>query len=329
MMDSKPSLLAALSLLAMLGTAHAETPRVVTTVQPVQQLVAAVTEGVTAPEQLVKGSASPHDYSLRPSDMRNLSDADVVFLIGPALESFLNKPLDNLEDTRVVVLMEAPGVEHLAIREGGAWEAHDDEHGHDEAHADDADGHDETHAEDEAHGHDHDGSDDTHVWLDPHNAKAMVNEIARVMGEIDSEHAETYQANAQAFGQALDAVDEQVRQTLAPVSDVPYVVFHDAYHYFEAHYGLSPIGSITVDPEQRPGAQRVQEIRDHIRQSGARCVFSEPQFTPALVQTLVADTGAGTGVLDPLGSETTPDGQGYLDNLTTLADALVTCLADQ
>ena len=311
-MRSIPAMLLGLLVLLTATTALAQ-PQVVASVRPVHALVAGVMEGVGEPILLVENVASPHDYSLRPSDLRAIGSAAVVFWVGEDLERTLVKPIANAEQTRSAKLAQAPGVERLERRAGGSW----DSHSHDQEH-DDSDGLDVEH---------HHGDFDPHIWLDPRNAKAMVVHIATVLAELDPDRAEAYRHNARRLVDRLEELDRELAAALAPVREVPYFVFHDAYQYFEHRYGLNALGAITLDPERLPGARRVKEIRDRIQAGEARCLFSEPQFQSDLVTTLVEGTGAGTGVLDPLGGDG-PSGQAaYFRLLRQMADNLKACLA--
>ena len=311
-------LLGGLLLLPLL--ALAAEPQVAASIKPVHSLVAGVMQGVGEPVLLVSGGASPHDYSLKPSEARAINQAQVVFWIGPDLESFLVRPLDNVKDqVRVVALLDAPGVTVLPLREGGAWEPHPygrDGHDH-EQEADD----------DNGHGHAHAADRDAHVWLDPVNAMAMVRQIMNVLGEVDPAHHADYQRNGAALIERLAQLNRQLAADLAPVKEQPYLVFHDAYQYFEQRYGLNAIGSVVVSAERRPGARRVAEIQARIRDLQARCVFSEPQFQPALVETIIAGGAVRRGVLDPMGAELPPGPDAYFQLLQGLATALRTCLS--
>lgn len=280
-------------------------PRVVASIQPVHSLVAGVMQGVGEPLLLVAGGASPHEYSLRPTDARAIESADVVFWIGPALEAFLVKPLANARKTRSVALLDAPGVTVLPLRAGGTWESHRHDHDHD---------------------HDPAASRDAHVWLDPVNAAAMVSRIVTVLGEADPVHRADYARNGAALIERLDRLNQQLAVALAPVREQPYIVFHDAYQYFERRYGLNAAGSVVLDPEQRAGAKRVAEIRARVRDLGVRCVFGEPQFQPALVDTIIAGSKARRGVLDPLGADQPAGPNAYFQLLQGLADSLLGCL---
>lgn len=297
----------------------ADAPRVVVSIKPVHSLVAAVMQGVGTPDLIVDGAASPHTYALKPSNARSLEQAQVVFWVGPGMEAFLEKPLASLgSNATVVELDQAPGITKLKFREGGAFEPHDDG---DEPAA----GEDHPHEHDD-HDHDH-GEFDTHLWLDPHNAKAMVAEITTSLVAADPANALIYEANQKALNDRLDALDTEIASTLAPVKNKPFIVFHDAYQYFEHRYGVRVSGSITVSPETIPGAQRVSEIHSKVADLGATCVFAEPQFEPKLVNVVLEGTSAKSGVLDPEAA-TLPQGPDlYFDLMRGIASSLKACLS--
>lgn len=305
-MRHRASLLAA-AFLSAIGALAPATARagidVVASFAPVHALVSGVMTGVGEPEMLVPGGASPHDYALKPSQAAALAEAEIVFWIGPQLETFLEKPLATLAaGAQSVALIDAEGLERLPRREGGAFEAH----AHEEA------GQDET---------------DPHVWLDPRNAGAMVRTIAAALERADPANAARYEANAQAMLARLAQLETDVAARVAPARGRPFIVFHDAYQYFERRFGVPAAGSVTVNPEQAPGAERISQLRARIGELGAACVFTEPQFEPKLVSVLVEGTGARTGVLDPEGGATlTPGPDLYFTLLRNLGDSLAGCL---
>lgn len=320
--------------LALLSSgAQADTPSVVVSIKPLHALVAGVMQGVGTPSLVIEGGGSPHTYSLRPSNARALQEADLIFWIGLGLEAFLDRPIDSLgEDARVIALMDAHGLQHAAFREGGPFEGHaHDDHGDDDHEKDEhaGHGHDDDHEKDEHAGHDDHGGDarDAHIWLDPENAKAMTHEIAEALGEADPANAARYEANAEAVEARIDGLTAELRQTLAPVRERPFIVFHDAYQHFERRFGLNAAGSITVSPEVIPGAERVADIRHKVEDLGATCVFSEPQFTPRLVNVVTEGTAAKSGVLDPLGTGI-PDGPDlYFTLMRNMAASMRACLS--
>ena len=330
--------LAAFATLLLTGTAIAA-PAVVASTKPVHSLVSAVMGDVGTPALIVKGAASPHTYSLRPSDAAALEAANIVFWTGHGMELFLADALETLStNAQVIELAEAPGIALLPVREGGAFEAHmhegedhehdHDEHDHEEDGHDHSDGHDHGEHEDDGHdGHDHaDGEGDMHFWLDPENAKLMVAHIAQTLSAADPGNAAAYAANAEAEAARLDALSAELTATLAPVADKPFIVFHDAYQYFENRFGLTVAGTVTVSPEAMPGAARIDELRAKVGELGATCVFAEPNFEPAIVRTIVEGTTAQAGTLDPEGSALTEGPDLYPELLRGLANGLVECL---
>ncbi len=338
------SALLASTLFAGMSAAHAEV-NVVASIKPVHSLVAAVMEGVGTPDLIVEGAGSPHTYALKPSQAQALEKADVVFWVGHELEAFLEKPLETVAaNAKSVELIDADGLVKLAFREGGAFEKHshgdhddDDhaegEHDHDEHAEGEADHNHEEHANgdddhDEHADHDHEhGAFDAHVWLDPVNAKAMVRTIAETLSQADPDNAAAYAANAKAENDKLDALIGEVTAQLEPVNDKGFIVFHDAYHYFENRFGVTAAGSIIISPEVTPGAERVSEIHAKVKELGAACVFAEPQFEPKLIATVTEGTPARSGVLDPLGSTLDNGPDLYFSVIRNMATSLKTCLA--
>lgn len=314
----RPSLALAALLLGT-ASAFAEVPKVVATIKPIHSLVAAVMGDLGSPTLIVKGAASPHTYSLKPSEAGAIEAADIVFWTGHGMEVFLEDSLSTLAPTATLVeLSEAPGIELLPVREGGMFEAHDDG---DEDHAAHAEaGHDD-HA-----GHDHAGEMDMHVFLDPANAKAMVAQIATTLAAADPDNAATYEANAQHATADLDQLIADITAKLAPIKDQPFVVFHDAYQYFERRFGLNIAGSITVSPENMPGADRISDVREKLKTLSTACVFAEPQFDLRIVDVLVEGTSVGKGVLDPEGANLSEGPGLYGELLNAMADSLVGCL---
>lgn len=308
-------------------------PVVLASIKPVHSLVMAVMQGVAEPALIVSGAASPHSYALKPSQAAKMAKATHIFWIGHSLEAFLEKPIETVgAEARAVALLDAPGLTTLAFREGGAF----DEHGHDvektgHAHADHKghDGHDhEKHGHDE-HGHDEHGHDgvDPHIWLDPQNAIALVREIATVLSEDDPANAGTYAANAARAIAALEDLTNEVSEALAPLHEKRFVVFHDGFHYFEDRFDLHAVGSITISPEITPGAERVREIQNRVRELGAACVFAEPQFEPRLISVVLEGSQAKAGTLDPLGADLEDGPDLYFQLIRNMASSMRDCLS--
>ncbi len=318
----------AAALATLPGTAAAEPPEVIASIKPIHSLAAAVMAGIGTPELLVEGAASPHSYAMRPSDAARLNDARVVFWIGPALETFLVKPIGSLAgDAAVLELEEIPGLVLLPLREGGVWAPHAHD-GEAHAHEDEAHAHEEHAAEeqeDEVHAHAA-GAIDAHLWLDPANARTIAAAMAETLAVADPANAAAYRANAATLAARIDALDGELAARLAPVRERPFIVFHDAYQYFEAHYGLAAAGSIMVSPDQPPGARRLSEIRATIAARGAACVFREPQIEPALIELVTEGSGARQGELDPEAAALTPGAELYFEMMRGLARSIAECL---
>ena len=289
----------------------AEAPKVVVSLKPLHSLVAGVMAGVGEPLLLIQGGGSPHGYTLRPSEARMLSEAQLVVWVGPRLESFLEKSLSTLAGkARQLELSRELETEMLPVREGGFWETHASDEGHGPGDA----------GEPAHHLH---GERNQHLWLDPLLAKQIVARTAAVLTDIDPVHAGQYRHNAARVQTRLDTLHAGLKTRLAPVRTIPYIVFHDAYPYFEAAYGLNAVGSVTLTVDRKPGARRIEKIRKKIRELNARCVFSEPQFEPRLVATVIEGTGARTGILDPLGAALPSGEECYFQLMNDLADNLL------
>jgi len=279
---------------------------VVASIAPIHSLAAQVMEGAGTPYLLLPPGTSPHDHALKPSDARALERAAAVFRVGPALERWLDAPLATLAgDARVVSLAEVTGLTLLPVREEAAFESH--EGGHE--------------------GDAHEGEpDDPHLWLDPENARLWLGAIAETLAAADPANAALYRANAARAQADLDALVAAIDARIAPGRGRPFIVFHDAYHYFERRFRIEAAGAVALSDASAPGPARIAEIRARIAETGAICLFREPQFRSGLVETVIGGTGARVGVLDPLGADLEPGPGLYAALLTGLADALATCL---
>jgi zinc transport system substrate-binding protein len=323
-----------LSSAAFATNAFAAAPDVVVSIKPIHSLVASIMKGVGEPKLIVGGAASPHTFTMKPSNARALESADMVVWVGPGMEAFLKKPLEALASSaKVLTLEDATGLEKLPFREGGPFEAHDHggEHHDGEGHADHDHGAETAHESHGGHGHEeHEhGAVDTHLWLDPKNAKVFAAAIEKALVEADPDNAATYRANGAELVQNIDRMDAEIRDTLAPVRNKPFVVFHDAYQYFEKRYGMSVAGSITVSPETMPGAERVKQIHQKVTELGATCVFAEPQFEPKLVAVVTEGTAAKSATLDPEAATLDEGPELYFELMKGLATSMKTCLSQE
>ena len=276
-----------------------------TSIKPLQQIAAAVQDGVGSPEVLLPPGASPHHYALRPSDVRRVADADLLYWIGPDMEGFLPRVLGSRSKATVSV-QSLPG---MKLRHFG-----EDSHSHEEADHDD-------------HDHDHrPGSLDAHLWLSSVNARVIAGKMATDLAQVDPANAARYQSNLKAFEGRLDALDGRIKARVAGIAGKPYFVFHEAFDYFEAEYGLKHTGVFSVAAEVQPGAQHVAAMRKRLQEVGKTCVFSEPPLRPRLAETLTAGLPVRLAELDALGGTDAVDGKGYERLLEKLGGDLAGCL---
>ncbi|AXT36904.1 zinc transporter (plasmid) [Phaeobacter sp. LSS9] len=332
--------------------AFAEVPAVATDITPVHGLVSRVMQGVGTPDLVVPPGASPHSHSMRPSEARALDQADFVFWVGPMLTPWLEGPIATLaSDATVIALLDAEATQQLMVRESvqfgqGHHDGHSDDHhdGHDDDHADDDhDGHDDEHhdgdhavehdkdhdaetAHADEHGHSHEaGSLDPHAWLMAENGSAWLQVIAEALAAADPENAALYMRNA-AEGQAeIATAAAEIATKLDVVAGKPFVVFHDAYQYFETGFGIEAAAAISLSDASDPSPARIAEVRTIVQEMKVRCVLSEPQFNSGLVATVLDGTDAGTAVVDPLGVTLEPGPQFYPQLLTSVGEAIAGC----
>ncbi len=351
---SRTLLLLSISTALTGGTLFADAPKVAVDIAPVHSLVARVMGDVGVPSLIVQPGASPHEYSLRPSEAAALQNADLVFWIGEDLTPWMEDALETLAgQASVTSLLHAQGTNLLEFRESALFEAHDhDDHSdedhdkhaeHGDAHHDDddhaahdgpddhAEGDHDDHKDDDHAGHDdHDdhahGAHDPHVWLSPQNAGTWLNVIAAQLSAADPEHAGTYFANAAAARTEFEALTAEVRATLDPVRGGSFIVFHDAYQYFEADFEFPAAGAISFGDASDPSPARIAEIQGRIREEGIDCVLAEPQFNPGIVATVLDGTDANTGVIDPLGASLEPGADLYPMLITGMAKTLADCM---
>lgn len=307
------SALAATALTALSApAAHAEPPNVATDIAPVHSLVAAVMGDLGTPALLVEPGASPHGYSLRPSQARALGQADVLFMVSDALTPWLVEAAESLAPgTARHRLAAVKGTHLLPTRDGVDFESdHDHDHGHD------------------GHGHDHDhGGTDPHAWLDPENADLWLDAIAAELGRLDPDNAGRYSANAATARKELDSLSAGIPERLAPLHDLRFVVFHDAFQYFETRFGLRASGAIALSDAAPSGPAALARLRDRIRDFGAACVFSEPQQNPALIDSISGADGLPVVELDPLGARIEPGAGLYPTLLRNMGAAFQDCAA--
>ena len=327
-----PFILSIISLLTIFSPANAEI-KVVASIKPIHSLASYLMDGVSKPDLIVDGYASPHGFAMKPSHAKMLQNADLIFWVGEDLENFLKKPLKSIaKKAEKIELMEIKGLTKLEFRERNIFE----EHGHDEhkEHGHKEDKHDEhKHDEHKEHGHKEDkhddhhghahGENDPHIWLDPMNAKVILSEMAEHLIENDQENASKYKANLKKAQKDLDKLTKKVKSQLN--KDFKSIVFHDAYQYFEKRFDVNVLGAFTVNTDVLPGAEQLSEIREVIEHEKVSCVFSEPQFNPDIIKAVAKDTNIKTGVIDPLGATLNPGKTLYFDLISNMSKSFKGC----
>ena len=285
--------------------------KVVTSIKPIHSLASYIMDGVGSPGLIVDGYNSPHSFQLKPSHAKMLEQADIIFWIGEDLENFLEKPLDTIaKKAEKIELLEIKNIKKLKFRERNIFEEHEehDDHGHDAKK--------EEHDDHEEHGH---GEYDPHIWLDPINAKIILNEITEHLIENDSKNTSTYNSN---LTKALAKIDKLIIDVITETNkNLSYVVFHDAYQYYENRFNVNILGAMTVNPDVMPGAEQIHEIHEVIEHDNVSCILSEPQFNPDIIKSIAKDTSVKTGVLDPLGANLKPGKNLYFDLIRNMSSS--------
>lgn len=315
--------------------AQSEPPKVVTDILPVHGLVSAVMGDLGTPTLLIAPGGSAHSAALKPSGARALQSAQLIVRIGPELTPGLDAKIDALAPgIRDMQLLDIDGTHQLAPRKAAVFDDHeadghedhaDEEH---DAHAHDDDEHDdhagEEHGEDE-HAHAH-GDLDPHAWLDPGNAVLWTHAIANTLSELDAPNAATYKANAEAAARAIDSAAAEVADALGPLKDRPYVVFHDAYQYFDVFFDTTAIAALMTLEAASPSVARVRAVQEAVVAKGAVCMFIEPQYSDSLVRSLQEAIGARVATIDPLGASIPQGKDAYPTLIRTLGQATADCL---
>ena len=323
-----------------------ETTGVISTIQPINSLVSAIIGNTGKSITIIPSEQSPHDFKLKPSDVKVLQNGNIIFYVSNHLESSITKVLKNLpKNIKLINLMEESGVNHLAIRDNDAWERHD-HHGHDDHDVhdkhgkkhDDHDDHDkhgkkhDDHDDHDKHGKkhddhdDHEKEDDVHVWLSPDNAIKIVQKVNKVLSLYFPENSKIYNDNTTKFIDKIRNLKMELVKELLPIKNKPYIVFHDAYQYFEKTFELNAVGSVALEGDIASSPKQISIIKDKIVKSKASCVFQEPQFDSKLVKIVVEGTDAKIGTLDPLGVNISENKDFYLQLLTNMTKSLKECL---
>ena len=313
---------------------------IITSVKPLHSIVDAISTNSDQVELLVTTNQSPHDYQLKPSQLKAMQNANIIFYFDDNFETFMSSAFDILPPkVRKSSIIEKANLNLLQYRESGAWDKHlhegDDGHDDHDAHKDeDDDGHDahkdehdDGHDDHDAHKDEHDDDVNLHVWLDPENAKSIVNYVVKELTFINPKNHEIYEENGKRYIEKLNNLDAELKISLSGLQDKPFIVFHDAYQYFERAFNLNAVGSISLrDDIHSVSPNRIKEIKDKIKKTNAECVFREPQFSDRLINTIAEKADIKVGTLDPLGASLQNDKGLYFTLMRELADNFKKCL---
>lgn len=301
----------------MSSTALADVPNVAVDIAPVHSLVARVMQDVGAPDLIIRSGASPHDYRLRPSEAKALQDANLVIWMGKELTPWMEDAVKTLStEAAILTLLEKDETTLLEFRESVLFEEHDHDDHSDEDHAE---------TEDQDHDEHAHGAHDPHAWLSPKNAKIWLNLIAAQLSTADPDNASTYFVNAAAAVTEIDTLMADVSTMLDPIRGNSFIVFHDAYQYFETVFEFPASGAISLGDATDPSPARIARVQDRIQEQKIQCVLAEPQFKKGLVVTVLEGTDAKTSIIDPLGDALEPGPALYPQLIRNMAKTLVDC----
>ena len=301
----------------MSSTALADVPNVAVDIAPVHSLVARVMQDVGAPDLIIRSGASPHDYRLRPSEAKALQDANLVIWMGKELTPWMEDAVKTLStEAAILTLLEKDETTLLEFRESVLFEEHDHDDHSDKEHAE---------TEDQDHDEHAHGAHDPHAWLSPKNAKIWLNLIAAQLSTADPDNASTYFVNAAAAVTEIDTLMADVSTMLDPIRGNSFIVFHDAYQYFETVFEFPASGAISLGDATDPSPARIARVQDRIQERKIQCVLAEPQFKKGLVVTVLEGTDAKTSIIDPLGDALEPGPALYPQLIRNMAKTLVDC----
>lgn len=279
---------------AAIAADKTEPIKVLASIKPLQLIAQAVTAGVTDAQVLLPAGTTPHDYALKPSDLVRVYEADLLLWLGAPFEPYLAKPVK----MRTVTDLAALNFDDAAMHQ-----VHE--------------------------GHEHEGQShlygDPHIWFGPDEALAIASSLVDILVQRDALHAAQYQANLAVFASQLRLLDSELRARFSAASEKKYLVYHDAYSYFEAHYGLTHVAQVTEQPDSKPGAKSLLKLRKLIPNGEALCLFIEPQADRGIVSLLQENSELKIYQLDPMATDFEINATAYLAFLRDTADRFGEC----
>lgn len=285
-------------------------PEVLVSIKPIHSLVASIMQGVAEPALLMKSNQSLHHYNMRPSERRMISKASLIFWIGPQLEAFLPRTLQN---TRVkaknIALIETENLIKLSIKDQHHQESHQESQHPDSTEHYSASNH----------------QTDPHIWLSTHNALVLTDEISRQLSAFDPSHKTQYEKNRDELIKKISQLKRQLEAQLFNHTE-PYMTYHNAIRYFETEFKLNNIASIKPNSEVQPSALHIREITQTIKNKNIRCLFYNQPEQPSLISSLQKQSGATVFALDPVGIQIKAGGNAWFDIMQDVSNNLRACL---
>jgi len=300
-----------------------EAPKVVVDIAPVHSLVSMVMKGVGEPTLIIPANASPHDYTLRPSAAKALQNADIIFWMGSSLTPWLDRATTTLmKDAQMIALLDTEDTIILEVRDELTFDA---DHGDHEEH-EDHDEHDEhkDHVSEHKDGHEHHGID-PHAWLSAKNASVWLSVIAAHLSEIDPKNKETYKTNAAVGQKDITDLATDISKTLSGVQGRSFIVYHDAFQYFENDFNFTAAGAISPSDAAPVSPARIAAIRSMIEKEGIDCILSEPQYSQGLIQSVSSGTEVNLGIIDAIGAGITIGPDLYNTLMRNMAKTFADC----
>jgi len=276
---------------------YAKPVNILVSIKPLHSLISHITDGVNKTDLLLTQQQSPHHFQLRPSQKRMLNGAELFFYSSDNIESFVPALKHTTNHLQFIQLSSLAAIHSLPVRSL---------HSH----------------------HEHKSSGiDGHIWLSIENAKIIGQQVAGILSKHSPEHASQYKENLNSLLLKLKQLKQENRLLLNNYRDRAYLVYHDAYQYFEHENKLTGAHFITTNPEHSPGIKRVKELRKLIDENNIQCVFYEPPNVPALLKTLTEDKAVYLSAIDPAGLEIPSGKQHYFQLLRQTATTLNKCLS--
>lgn len=286
--------------IALYPFAGKASPKIVVTIKPIYSLVASITKGVAEPTLLLKGNISPHHYSLRPSEIRIINDADILFYIGNEFEFFIEKTLQNIHiDSYQLISIE--GLTKYPARSG---------HDHDE---------------DEQHEHDDSIRTDPHIWLSPDNAIIMAKYITKILSKKYPDKSDVFNNNLSELITKINIESVTSKEKLAKITNNNFVVYHDSYQYFEKYFGINIVGAFSNFRDEGHTAKNISDINALIKNNNVLCALSAPEYSDIIPKFIGENNKINIGTLDPLGHYAKEDSESYIYIINQMANSFTDC----